>query len=158
VQIIGSSDVPGFASAEVSIAIANDPTGTWYPLATNEQPVTNGTLASLDTTIISDGEYDLRLRVTLVDGNFRDAIVSGLRVRNSTPIETPTSPMVAPVTSPLPTELPTQTRFATPTALPHNPAKLGPGDVSASLLYGGMAAFVIFVIVSLYLWLRRKLS
>ena len=157
VQIDGSSAVPGFVSADVSFTYTGDSTGTWFLIATNNQPVTADTLATWDTTVITDGEYGLRLRVTLTDGNSRETIVSGLRVRNYTPVETPTPTAIVPEATPLPTITPTSTPYATPTVLPHNPAVLAPRDVSASIFYGGMAAFLIFAIICVYLWLRRKL-
>ena len=155
VTIVGSSDVTGFASAEVSFAFADDPTGTWFLITMNSQPV-GTTLATWDTTVITDGNYVLRLRVTLTDGSLREAIVSGLRVRNYTPVETPTPTAFVPEATPLPTIPSTPTPFPTPTALSHNPATLAPADVSTSFLYGGLAAILTFFIISLYLWLRRK--
>ena len=156
VTIAGSSDVTGFVSAEVSFTYADDPTGTWFMIAMNSLPVFNDRLATWDTTVITDGDYVLRLRVYLTDGSSREALVSGLRVRNYTMVETPTPMALAPEATPLSTITPTATPFPTPTALPRNPATLAPTDVSASILYGGLAAISIFVIVSIYLWLRRK--
>jgi hypothetical protein len=156
VTIAGSNDVNGFVSAEVAFTYADDPTGTWFLIATSSQPVSNDMLVTWDTTVITDGDYVLRLRVYLTDGGFREALVSGLRVRNYTPVETPTPMALAPEATPLPTIAPTATPFPTPTALPRNPASLAPMDVSASILYGGLAAILTFVIVGIYLWLRRK--
>ena len=156
VTIAGSSDVTGFVSAEVSFTYADDPTGTWFLIALNSQQVFNDRLATWDTTVITDGDYVLRLRVYLTDGSSREALVSGLRVRNYTPVETPTPMALAPEAPPLSTITPTATPFPTPTALPRNSATLTPTDVSASILFGGMAAILTFVIVGIYLWLRRK--
>jgi hypothetical protein len=156
VIIAGSSDVTGFVSAEVSFTYADDPTGTWFLIAMNSQPVFNDRLATWDTTVITDGDYVLRLRVYLTNGSSREALVPGLRVRNYTPVETPTPMAFAPEATPLPTIAPTATSFPTPTALPRNPAALAPTDVYASILYGGLAAILTFVIVGTYLWLRRK--
>ena len=156
VTIAGSSDFTGFVSAEVSFTYADDPTGTWFLIAMNSQPVFNDRLAIWDTTVITDGDYVLRLRVYLTDGSSGEALVSGLRVRNYTPVETPTPMALAPEATPLSTITPTATPFPTPTALPRNPAALAPTDVAASILYGGLAAILTFVIVGIYLWLRRK--
>jgi hypothetical protein len=174
VKIAGSSDVPGFVSAEVSFTYADNPTGTWFLIAMSSQPVLNDTLANWDTTVITDGDYILRLRVFLTDGSSREVIVSGLRVRNYTPVETPTPmtptpeattvPTISPTATPsptleatpIPTITQTATPFPTPTALPPNPATLVPTDVSASILFGGLATILTFVIVGIFLWLRRK--
>jgi hypothetical protein len=153
-----ATNVSGFAFAEIAFTFVADPTGTWFPIATSSQPITNGTMSAWDTTVISDGEYTLRLRVTLTDGSFRDAIVSSVRVRNYTAVETNTPAMIVPNASPLPTSTPTPTPLATPTLLPHNPAVFGSKDVSNSILYGGMTAIAIFAIFSIYLWMRRKFS
>lgn len=157
VIIAGSSDVSGFVSAEVSFTYTDDPTGTWFMIALNSQPVFNDRLATWDTTVITDGDYVLRLRVYLIDGSSREALVSGLRVRNYTPAETPTPIARAPEATPLPTITPTTPPFPTPTTLPRNTATLASTDVSVSVLYGGLAVILIFIIVSIYLWLRRKL-
>ena len=156
VTIAGSSDVTGFGSAEISFTYTDDPTGTWFLISKNSQPIFNERLASWDTTVITDGDYVLRLRVYLIDGSFHEVLVSGLRVRNYTPVETPTPMAIAPKATPLATFTPTATPLPTPTALPRNPAVLAPTDVSASIIYGGLAAILIFVVISIYLWLRRK--
>jgi hypothetical protein len=156
VAVTGTTDVPGFVSAEVSFAYESDPTGTWFLIAASTQPVSEATLATWDTTTITDETYRLRLRVSMSDGTVREAIVTGLRVRNYTPVETPTLPANAPAPTPLPSATSTATRFPTPTVLPHNPAALTPTDVTHSLLYGGLAAVVIFIVFGLYSLLRRK--
>jgi hypothetical protein len=156
VAITGTSDTAGFISAEISFTYTDDPTGTWFQIAINKQPVSNNTLVTWDTTIITDGNYVIRLRVYLTDGSTREFLVSDLRVRNYSPVETPTPSPVAPEATPLPTITPTAMPFPTPTVLPRNPATLAPTDVSVSILYGGLAAILTFVIIGIYLRLRRK--
>jgi hypothetical protein len=156
VTISGTSDVTGFSSAEIAFSFTDDPTGTWFLIATNSQAVINDKLTTWDTTVITDGNYVVRLRVTLLDGSTRETLVSGLRVRNYTPVETPTPMPVVPEATPLPTITPTGTPFPTPTALARNPATLVPRDVSTSILYGGLMAISILILLSIYLWLRRK--
>jgi len=155
VAITGSSDIAGFASLEIDFAYADDSTGTWFLLASLNQPVQSGTLAQWDTTGITDGNYNLRLRVSLTDGSFRDATVQGLQVRNYTPAELPTS--LAPASQPA-TALqatPTETPFPTPTALPRNPAALTPVDVSASMIAGGLVAVLLILLLGIYLRAKR---
>ncbi len=156
VTIRGSSDVTGFLSAEVAFAYAGDTTGTWFLIATSSQPVDADTLATWDTTTITDGDYNLRLRVYLSDGKTLDATIPNLRVRNYTAVETPTPAPTALQPTPIPTETPTPTPFPTPTALPGNPAVLTPRDISISLAYGGLGAVLLLVILGIYLWLRQK--
>ena len=159
VTVSGTSAATGFASAELAFAYAGDPTGTWFVIAASTLPVSQGTLATWDTTTITDGNYNLRLRVSLADGTFSDVLVGNLRVRNYTPVETPTpvptSPQ-APTPTPTPTITPTATPYPTPTQLPPNPAEIAPADVWVSVGYGGVAAMALILLLGAYLWLRRK--
>ena len=166
--VSGTSAIDGFVSAEVSFTYSGEPAGSWFLLTISSQPVIEGTLAVWDTTAISDGNYTLRLRVTLFDGTTLEAIVPDLRVRNYTPPETSTAtlpPTAAPTLPPtltpiLPTltatSVPTETPLPTPTAMPENPAILPSADISKSILSGGSAALVFFLFTVLYLRLRRK--
>ncbi len=157
VTISGSSDLNGFVSAEVTFTYADDPTGTWFLIGLNNHPVLNDKLATWDTTVITDGNYVLRLRVTLDGGSTRETIVSGLRVRNYNSVETPTPFPTVPEATPVPTSTPTTTPYPTPTVLPLNPATIVPTDVTDSVLYGGLAAISTFVLIGIYLWVRRKI-
>jgi len=156
VTIKGSSDETGFLSSEIDFAYAGDTTGTWFLVSTGSQPVDSDTLATWDTTTITDGNYNLRLRVFLSDGTYLDAITSNLRVRNYTPIETPTPAPTAIQPTLTPTNTLTPTPFPTPTLLPINPAVLTQTEFSTSLAYGGLGAVTLIVILGIYLWLRRK--
>ena len=162
VSIIGSDNKAGFLSSEVAFAYSGDTTGTWFLIKANDQPVVDGVLSIWDTTTITDGVYNLRLRVFLDDGTFQDVIVVQMRVRNYTPVETPT-PTVTPLALTLvptitrtPTPVPTSTPIPTPTALLPNPAILTSADISISIGYGGVAALIFLSVIGLYLWLRRK--
>jgi hypothetical protein len=156
VTIRGSSNEPGFVSSEVDFAYTGDTTGTWFLVTTGSQPVDSGTLATWDTTTITDGNYNLRLRITLSDGTRLDATVSNLRVRNYTPVETPTPAPTAIQPTMTPTVTLTPTPFPTPTSLPVNPAVLTQSDISTSLIYGGLGAVILIIILGIYLWVRRN--
>lgn len=157
VTVTGSSAMPDFVSAEISFSYPNDPTGTWFLVTQSDQPVTDGTLATWDTTLITDGDYTLRLRVTLADGSTRDVTVPDVRVRNYTPVETATpAPVAAADVTPLPTVAPTATLYPTPTPLPSNPAEITSSEVWTSLLYGGLAVLGLIALVWIYLRLRRN--
>ena len=175
VAVVGTADAPNFASAELAFAYATDPTGTWFPLARLTQPVRESTLAAWDTTQISDGEYSLRLRVYSQDGTFQDFTVTGLQVRNSAPPATPTS---VPATSqsaetvpasteesslvvesaPEPTGTPVSVSPSgpTPEPLPANPAALRVDQINFYLMRGALLAFAVFVVLGLFLRLRRN--
>jgi hypothetical protein len=156
VTIKGSSDVAGFVSAEVAFAYAGDTTATWFLIAASSLPVNLDTLATWDTTIITDGDYVLRVRAYLKDGSPLDILVLNLRVRNYTPVETPTP--VPTALQPTATSTPTLTAtpFPSPTPLPYNPAILTPMDVSKSIAYGGLGAVLFLIVLGAYLGLRRR--
>ena len=156
VTIRGSSNATDFLSAEVDFTYASDTTGTWFLIATDSQPVDSATLATWDTTTITDGEYNLRLRVYLSDGTHLDVIIPNLRVRNYTPVETPTPAPTTVQPTPTPTNTPIPAPFPSPTSLPGNPAVLTPAEISTSLAYGGLGAVLLILVLGIYLWLRRK--
>jgi hypothetical protein len=76
VNIIGSTNVPNFVSAQLDFAYASDSAGTWFPLQALSQPVFDSPLYSWDTTSITDGDYILRLRVFTADGAVQEVTVS----------------------------------------------------------------------------------
>ncbi len=156
VTIKGSSDVAGFLSEEVAFSYAGDTTGTWFIIATSNQPVHLDTLATWDTTTITDGDYILRVRVYLKDGSFLDVPIPNLRVRNYTPVETPTPAPTALQATATPTPTLTVTPFPSPTPLPLNPAVLTPVDVSKSIAYGGLGAVLFLIVLGVYIRLRRR--
>ncbi len=166
VAITGVTDVSNFASAEVSFAYASDTTNTWFSISATTQPIANDVLASWDTTTISDGDYVLRLRVTLQDGTFQDVTVP-VQVRNYTALATPTPTVTATVpvlqiptpilvantpTSPAPTLVPR----STPTPLPSNPAEVTQSQIYVSLQRGALAIGILFFVFGIFLRLRRN--
>jgi hypothetical protein len=135
VLIEGTATDPNFLRYELSFFKEFDPMGEWVVFATGDRPVSNGVLASWDTTVgrdagapfYPDGTYRLRLRVVRQDSNYDEYYVLGLSLSNETPTETPTptpggegegvtpAPTSAVV---IPTELPTLTPFPTNTPRP----------------------------------------
>ena len=156
VTITGTSEVPGFQSAEIAFAFASDTSSNWFLIQSSEQPVKNGSLGTWDTTALTDGIYTLRLRVNLQDGKQIETTVSGLRVRNYTPVETPTL-TATPANQPTPqTPTMTSTPFPTPTPLPQNPAALTPVNVYTSLRLGALCIGGVLLIFVVLLGLRKK--
>jgi hypothetical protein len=166
VNITGTSAVDGFFTSELSFAYASDPATTWFLIYSTDQPVVDGLLTAWDTNLITDGDYILRLRVTLQDGSLLETLVTGLCVRNQTPTETPTlaptstpefdRPPAASPLPPTPMPAPTSTRRPTPTALPSNPAAVTSDEISFFLQRGILVALLTFVVVGIFLRLRRN--
>ncbi len=164
VQIAGSTQVDGFASAELAFAYADDTTGTWFLIAALAAPVTSGLLAEWDTSSITDADYTLRLRVFRQGGSLLETRVTGLRVRNTLPVETSTptaAPSAAVTRQPLETPTPvlpmaTPTPAFTPTSLPPNPAALTTSDIYSAMRQGALYAAALVLLFGLFMRLRRR--
>jgi len=172
VAISGASGIPGFFYYELSFAYTGVTTGTWFLIEESFNPVQNGPLATWDTFAITDGTYDLRLLVTLVDASQMETIVRGVRVRNYTLVETSTpAPSLTPTNAPTtdqtqaftspdaPTITPSPTgtpHTPTVTPLPRNPAEISPQQINDSLLRGAAGALAVFLLLGMYTSLRRR--
>jgi hypothetical protein len=165
VTITGNTDIPSFIFGQLDFAYAQNPTGSWFNIQTFTQPAAESTLAVWDTTSISDGDYVLRLRVTIEDGTFQEVTVP-VTVMNDVSLSTPTSfptstvePEIAVqiptpfllAASPTPTDLPRPT----PTMLSPNPASLGQNAIYGSLGRGALIMIGLFVFAGLIVRLRR---
>jgi hypothetical protein len=163
--VTGSVTVLGFSSYELSFSYNDDPTQTWFVLATSSSPVFESQLGTWDTTTLTDGDYNLRLRVFLLDGTVQETTVSGLRVRNYTAVPTatftptvtaivqfapPTAQLIAPAAATVTPSLPT------PTPLPPNPASLQDASIASALGRGAILTLLLFLVFGLLLRLRRE--
>ena len=164
VPILGNTAVQGFRSAELVFGYRNDSTGTWFLIQEISEPVVEAQLAQWDTSIISDGEYTLRLLVILEDGSQVTVDVPDLRVRNYTPVETDTpapTATPAPGDTPVPTDTPTPSDTPIPptvTPLPTNPAQMNPEDIRLSLGKGALVAVGLFALLGLYQAIRNAIN
>lgn len=167
VQVSGNANPVGFVRYELNFAYHADPTGTWFLIAEGREPVRGAALAEWNTFEITDGDYDLRLSVELDDGNIVEHIVTGIRVRNYSLVETSTPPPPATSTqtptpdltalftpAPTLTETPLPTLIPTATPLPPNPAELGPGKIGQTVLRGAAGALAFFILLGLYTSIR----
>jgi hypothetical protein len=140
----------------VGFAYQHDQSNTWFLIARGDQAPADGTFATWDTTTITDGTYQLRLRVFLSDGRTLESKVVGLRVRNYTAVETSTpEPLVTSVaggTATLPADYIPVGQTITP--LPANPAQVTSANLGDSLVRGGLIALLVFLILGVYLGLR----
>jgi hypothetical protein len=159
VPIKGNTAENGFTSAELEFSYTHDPTHTWFLINETDQSVTNGLLAQWDTTTLTDEIYDLRLTVLLNDGRRDSITVSGLRVRNYSPIETDTPTPVTPTSTTVPGDTPVPTKTPTPTVtpvpptftpLPPNPAQLSTQDITSSLGKGALVMLGMFAMMAIY--------
>ena len=164
VTITGTTDIQGFASSQLDFTYASSQADTWFALQASSQPVTDSPLAVWDTTLITDGDYILRLRVYLEDGSSQEVTVP-IKVQNDTPIVTPTfTPTSTPesIKGQVPTSFlvassptPTKTPHPTPMPLPTNPVSLNQGVIYTSLGRGALVIIGLFLFAGLVLRFRR---
>jgi hypothetical protein len=164
VNITGTTDIPGFTASQLDFSYASNPTDTWFALQASSQSVVDSSLATWDTTTISDGDYVLRLRVILGDGSFQEATAQ-IKVQNETPIQTPTPAVTATpnkLDEGIPTPFlvassptPTLTPRPTPTPLPTNAVSLDQTSISTSFGRGALVILGLFIFAGLILRFRR---
>ena len=126
VTVIGSTNVPDFASYELQYGVSHNPGAFSAPFAGGNRPVIDGELGKWDTGPLGDGPHTLRLVVHDNHGNNYEAQVH-LFVGHATPTWTPAAatptwtPNVAIDTpTPLPAP-PTDTPAAPPSDTPAAP-------------------------------------
>lgn len=171
VPITGNLDVPNFSSAELAFAYsALDAAQTWFTIQTFSQPVKDSAIAVWDTTLLTDGDYTLRLRVYYLDGTSQDILISDLKIRNDVPLPSATPTATAALTltpnvltpTSTPTLVPTltpevsATPYPSPIPLPTNPAALSVPALYITFGRGALIAFVLFPLFSLLFRLRRN--
>jgi len=87
VEIIGTALIKDFQRYDVHIAPAGSEDWRW--LTTDYRVIHNGALYTLDTTRYPDGFYDLRVRALNRRGEYTEAFLRNLEIRNAHP-PTPT--------------------------------------------------------------------
>jgi hypothetical protein len=166
ISIKGTTQVSGFSSAELAFAYASDPTHTWFTIQTASLPANGDSIATWETSQITDGDYVLRLRVILVDGSAKEATV-GVRVRNYTAVPTP-SPAITPTEPPV-VKIPTAIIIAasetatltalppisTPSALPPNPAGVTPAAIYSGFWRGALVVGLVVLLFGVLVRWRR---
>jgi len=164
VTITGTTDVLGFASSQLDFAYASDSTDTWFSIQTSSQPEVDAPLAVWDTSLITDGNYSLRLSVIKDDGTVEEVTVQ-VKVQNDSPILSPT-PVVTPTPDQLDVQLPTPFLVAasptptltprpTPTSFPTNAVSLNQVSIYTSLGRGALVILGLFLFAGLILRFRR---
>lgn len=165
VQIAGNMTVPNFSSAELAFAYASNSPDTWFVIQTFPQPAVDSALAVWDTTTLTDGDYNLRLRIFLIDGTFQEVIVSDLRIRNDAPL--PTEVVLTETSLPqfsVATSLPALIKppataavvYPSATPLPVNPASVTTSSIYFTFGRGALIVLALFIFFSLFLRLRKN--
>ncbi len=120
VSIIGTPLIQDFARFDVHISPAGMDDWSW--LATDYDVLRDDEIYLLDTTGYADSRYDLRVRAVSNAGNYNEAFLRNLEIRNAAP------PTATPIIDPAGTRiflLATLTPTPAPTATPVNEARSG---------------------------------
>ncbi|HEY9077213.1 MAG TPA: hypothetical protein VIO61_11820 [Anaerolineaceae bacterium] len=169
VVIVGTTDIPGFQSADLSFSYQKQEGASWFPIAQSNKPVQNDVLAKWETNTIADGIYSIRLQVFVTGGEVRAIVVKNIRVRNYTPIETNTpAPTVKPTIDQRTLTAPVQVLITstpesiwkpgnTPTNLPKNPLQINE-PIIVSYLAVGAGAVISGLLLIGFLKSRRSRS
>jgi len=155
ITIEGSAAHPSFVYYELSFAYQPNPSDTWFPIMQPIQTsITDGRLGIWDTTGITDGNYQLRLIVWLENGKSLEAVASDLRIRNTTPTETPAATKPAALLSPSPV-IPADTPL--PTQIPSS-SNIGLSRVQRAFFIGGIVCLVGLLSLGGFIIVRRSLQ
>ncbi len=156
IPVIGNTDVEGMETWELSFSYINNARETWFTIDEGDDALNNEIITQWDTTTITDGDYQLRLRVFHPENKISEALISDLRIRNYTLIET-RIPEVNLTPNLLPTiELTATSQPMTLTPLPVNPMEVSERDIVNSLAHGAVTAFTLIAIIGLYASIRKK--
>jgi hypothetical protein len=133
VAVRGTVNPPDLQSYFFEVAPVGEAQPFWTPVSLPSiQPVTDGVLAQVQTTVVDDGIYQLRLHVQLRSGQAEYAVVAPIRIANQ--LQRPVGE-AAPSAQAVPTEAPTQVA-AEPTLVPRpNPLNDLPLPVGGQVTY-----------------------
>jgi len=160
VLVAGSISVENFQSYQLSFAFTEEEDPDWFTIRQADTIEQDDILGEWDTSTLPDETYDLRLTVYQADQDPIVVLVSGVRVRNYSAIETdtptPTSE-VPPTSTPVPevTSTPTPGITPSPTPLPANPAEVTVSELQSILISGGIGGAVFFVLLAA-IWRLRQ--
>jgi hypothetical protein len=161
IAIWGSTDLAGYDHHQISFNYSDSHEDTWFLIAKSDSKVSDGELATWDTTTVADGNYKIRLEVFLINGNSNEIVVDNLRVRNYTPIETETNTPLIIKGEGIEETVTTSSGTLNPD-INHGKEK-NPLTVSMELFYkslagGAIISFSIFLFLTIYSVFRRKLK
>jgi hypothetical protein len=161
ILITAEINLEEYISAELSFSYADDPRDTWFLIHEIKEPINEGLSVEWDTTILTDGEYTLRV-IVITEQDQYSKVVPGIRVRNYSAIETHT-PVPTSTPAPADTLMPTATVTSTitpvpltPTPLPPNPAQLNIRDIGLSIGKGVLFALAALTLFGIYVFIRNQ--
>lgn len=156
-RLTGEINGGGVVRIDLSFAYPGQGERNWFFITEIDPTVGERFQVDWDTTLITDGDYDLRLQVEYENGLILNHIIREIRIRNYSVIETLTpAPTLVPAASTRVEPSPSATGVpSSPTPLPSNPASVGRNDVFRYLGYGLIGVLALFALAGVYLGLRR---
>lgn len=154
VEIRGSIPVMNFSSAEVSYAYADVGATNWFLISKIDHAVQDDVLGNWDTTTITDGVYQLRLSVTLTNGEVNEVVIKDIQVTNYTHPNSTTLPALVTATADVFKPESTSVPGIHPTNIPSNPASTDSGQLKTSILAGILAAVLLLFLLVIYNTIR----
>lgn len=150
---ISGEDVKGY---DVAFAYADDTADAWFLIASGEEQVDKGVIATWDTATIADDTYRLRVQVFYREGDPDTVIINNLRIRNYSPAETRTpEPTLEELAAPALTGTPIPA-IQTVVPLAQNPMEISQARFVKSILTGAGIAGVILLLAGLRALVRKK--
>ncbi len=151
IEITGYIKASNYSGYEVDFADESNEVPGWYPISGGTKIGADGLLSIWDTTTISDGNYSIRLTVSLNDGSTSTDTVTGIRVRNYSPME-PVTPQADAEEIIAPTSLPTSLLPASQiTSIPErNPAEISGTKYQLTVVLGGVFGIGLSVLLIIF--------
>jgi hypothetical protein len=157
VTIEGTAAHPEFLRYDLAFAFPNDPTDTWFPITEAvETAVHDSRLGIWDTSGITEGEYDLQLRVWTASGEPLIAQVTRIHVGRTGPAPGPTTADGQASATPNPTAtiaVQVPTHVPTLATAPATPARMGRSQIAFGV--GALLAITMLAGLAVYGRLRR---
>ena len=160
--IRGNTSVDGFLSYEIDFAYASGSTQSRFLVQESTSPVLDSILAVWDTSVITNGDYNLRLVINKAGEDQEIIVINGLDVRNYTPIESQTpapsrtyTTSINAISTLTASPLVTSTTVATSAvpiqaALSANPAEISAAQVGLTFGKGVAVTIGIFAMLGAY--------
>ena len=161
-QIIGTININALDFYRLEFSSQNSQPKTWFLINENDMTITNEVIGEWDTSVLTDGNYDLRLTVFRQSGESTVELIENIRIRNYTAIETNTPPPTNDVSFPIATvesvrtTTPTAIIMPSPTSPPPNPAGVDQTSIANAVIIGGVIGGAGVLLMALYNNFRRK--
>lgn len=161
IDIVGTATGIGFQYAEISFRFHNSESGTWFLISQIGEPKNDELLASWDTSMIVDGNYQLKIQAYYEDGHTIESIIGNLRIRNYSAIETVTPTKIqtqlvesTKISSVITEPSNNKNKYATP--LPKNELTIEIPEISVYAVRGAVIGILFLIIIGIWLLIRRR--